>query len=99
MEVLLAIPVIMIPFLWPVLTGLMAKSFGRKFWLWFFIGIPLPFIAMVILVCLPDRRNSGMQAKLVDPKPVSNEEIFNHLTDEKFIDKKHRNEIYFSASA
>lgn len=56
MEVLIAIPLLMIPLFWPVVTGLMAISFGRKFWTWFFIGIPLPFVAAIILLCLPDKR-------------------------------------------
>lgn len=55
MEVIAALVVLIIPFIWPTITGLMAKSFGRKFWPWFLIGIPLPFIANVILLCLPDR--------------------------------------------
>ena len=55
MEVIFAIPFLLIPLLLPVTAGLMAKSFGRKFWPWFFIGIPLPFIANVILLCLPDK--------------------------------------------
>jgi hypothetical protein len=54
MEVIAALVVLIIPFIWPTITGLMAKSFGRKFWPWFLIGIPLPFIANVILLCLPD---------------------------------------------
>jgi len=36
-------------------TGQMAKSFGRKFWPWFLIGIPLPLVANIILLCLPDK--------------------------------------------
>jgi hypothetical protein len=56
MEVLIAIPLLMIPLFWPVVTGLCAISFGRKFWPWFFIGIPLPFVGAIILLCLPDKR-------------------------------------------
>lgn len=56
MEVIIAIPLLMIPLFWPVVTGLMALSFGRKFWPWFYIGIPLPFVACIILLCLPDKR-------------------------------------------
>jgi hypothetical protein len=56
MEVIIAIPLLMIPLFWPVVTGLMAISFGRKFWPWFFIGIPLPFVGAIILLCLPDKR-------------------------------------------
>jgi hypothetical protein len=59
MEVIIAIPLLMVPLFWPVVTGLMAISFGRKFWPWFFIGIPLPLVAAIILLCLPDKRKKG----------------------------------------
>jgi hypothetical protein len=55
MEVVFAIPLLLLPLFFPYVTGLMAKSFGRKFWPWFIIGIPLPLVANVILLCLPDR--------------------------------------------
>lgn len=51
------IPLILVPFFWPVITGLMAMNFGRKFWPWFLIGIPLPFIAVIILLFLPAKTN------------------------------------------
>ena len=53
MEVAFALPLIFIPFVMPLISGLMAKTQGRKFWPWFFLGIPLPLIANVILLCLP----------------------------------------------
>jgi hypothetical protein len=61
MEVLIALPFIMIPFFFPVIAGLMAKNFGRRFWPWFFIAFALPFIANVILLCLPDISGRGEQ--------------------------------------
>lgn len=100
MEVLLVLPVILIPFIWPILTGFMAQTFGRKFWFWFFVGIPLPFIANIIIFCLPDKRKQTTDKRIKDNSPVSNEEIFNHLTSEPVIAKKNeQNEVYFSASA
>lgn len=75
MEVILALPVLSIPLIFPFISGQMAKSFGRKFWPWFLIGIPLPFIANIILLCLPDKlkkETSGLKA-------VGNEKIFDHL--------------------
>ena len=45
MEFLFAIPVILLPFVMPFITGVMAVSLGRKFWPWFFLGIPLPFVS------------------------------------------------------
>jgi hypothetical protein len=56
MEVIAGLVIVSIPFIFPLITGLMAKSLGRKFWLWFWLGLPLPFIACVILLCLPVRR-------------------------------------------
>jgi len=55
MEVLFSLPILIIPFILPMIAGLMAKSYGRSFWTWFLIGVPLPLIANVILLCLPDR--------------------------------------------
>jgi hypothetical protein len=64
MEIIIAIPLLMIPLFWPVVTGLMAISFGRKFWPWFYIGIPLPFVAAIILLCLPDKRKKDQKMSL-----------------------------------
>jgi hypothetical protein len=55
MEVVFALPLLLLPFFLPFVTGQMAKSFGRKFWPWFLIGIPLPLVANIILLCLPDK--------------------------------------------
>jgi hypothetical protein len=44
------------PLLLSLLSGIMAETFGRKFWVWFLIGIPLPFISNIILLCLPDKQ-------------------------------------------
>ena len=55
MEVLFSLPILIIPFILPMIAGLMAKSYGRSFWTWFLIGVPLPLIANIILLCLPDR--------------------------------------------
>ena len=53
MEFLIALPLLFLLFFFPILTGAMAKSLGRKFWPWFLLGIPLPFVAAIILLCLP----------------------------------------------
>jgi hypothetical protein len=55
MEVVFALPLLLLPLFFPCVTGLMAISFGRKFWPWFLIGIPFPLVANIILLCLPDR--------------------------------------------
>jgi hypothetical protein len=55
MEFVFAFPFLLLPLILPFIAGQMAKSFGRKFWPWFFIAIPLPLIANIILACLPDK--------------------------------------------
>jgi hypothetical protein len=39
----------------PLQAGIMARSFGRNFWLWFFVALPLPVIGNYILLCLGDK--------------------------------------------
>jgi MFS family permease len=75
MEFILALPLLFIPLVLPFIAGQMAKSFGRKFWPWFLIGIVLPFIANIILLCLPDKskkKTNGLKA-------VENDKIVDHL--------------------
>jgi len=79
MEVVFAILILVIPFILPLITGLMAKSFGRKFWPWFFIGLPLPFVANVILLCLQDK--SKKELKSIPGK--TNQNIINHCGDKE----------------
>ena len=75
MEVILALPILIIPLIFPFISGQMAKCYGRKFWPWFCIGMALPFIANIILLCLPDK--SKQKPTVV--KAVDNEKIFDHL--------------------
>jgi MFS family permease len=94
MEFDFALSLVLTPFILPFITGLMAKYFGRKFWPWFFIGIPLPLIANILLLCLPDKTK-----KIIELRAVENDEVFDHLFinahPKKFID--HENS--FSATA
>jgi len=73
MEFVLALPLVLVPLFIPVLTGLMAKTFGRKFWPWFFIGIPLPLVGCIILLCLPEKKKVP-----VVPKPRQNANLFDN---------------------
>jgi hypothetical protein len=75
MELILAIPLLMIPLFWPVVTGLMAISFGRKFWPWFYVGIPLPLVACIILLCLPDKRKKGQKISFEETTKSKNHAI------------------------
>lgn len=69
MEFVFALPLLLLPFVMPFLTGQMAKSFGRKFWPCFILGIPLPFIAHIILLCLPDK-SKKKKTLVEDQKPI-----------------------------
>jgi len=75
MEVILALPFLILPLLLPVMAGYMAKRFGRNFWLWFWISIPLPIISCFIIACLPD--------KSLQPQPVESDDIFKKLNGYK----------------
>lgn len=37
----------------PLISGFFARSQGRSFWFWFFLGCFLPFISVLILFFLP----------------------------------------------
>jgi len=51
------------------MAGYIAKErFGRSFWVWFLISIPLPFISCFILLWLPDKSKKEI--------PVEREDIF-----------------------
>jgi hypothetical protein len=76
MEIVIALPFLIIPLFFPVVSGLMARGFGRKFWPWFFMGLFLPLIANIILLCLPDR---SKPKQLLVGGPVENEQLFDHL--------------------
>jgi hypothetical protein len=54
MEVVFALPLLLIPIALPFLAGMIARQFGRSYKLWFWISIPFPFVAHMILLCLPD---------------------------------------------
>lgn len=38
----------------PLSSAAFAKRMGRPFWAWFFIGLILPGISVLVLFCLPD---------------------------------------------
>ena len=53
MEILTIITTALVISFFPLKTGFVAKDFGRNFWLWFFMGLFMPFVSVVILLCLP----------------------------------------------
>lgn len=78
---IMTLPIIVLAFLMPLATGLIAP----EYWLWVYISIPLALVGSFILVCLP-----GVSAKTREKlSPVENEEIFDHL----FIHKTRRTYI------
>jgi hypothetical protein len=79
MKFLFAALLLIFAFLLPLITGLIVKDSPYKFWLWFYISIPLLFVTSVIIICLPGRSRKNVE-KL---NPVENEEIFDHLFIEK----------------
>jgi len=77
---LIGLLLVSIPLFFPLLGGLMAKSFGRSFWIWFFISCLLPYVSCFILVCLPYKKRKEQDQTC---KVVENDEIFNHLFEEE----------------
>ena len=97
MDFLLGALIALSPFLvFPLMTGLCAQCFNRKFWPWFFAGFFLPFIGVVIVLCLPEKRE---RSALYQLSAVSNEEIFEPVLEESRDQKVNGNEIHFSARA
>ena len=94
MEVVFAIPLLFVPFFMPFIAGQMAKSFGRNFWPWFFIGIPLPFIANIILLCLPDKTKKVNESEL-----EGNNIVPGYFLENEDVDHRINNEDHYSARA
>lgn len=83
MEVLFSLPILMIPFILPMIAGLMAKSYGRSFWTWFLIGLPLPLIANIILLCLPARTEKNMRMVKMDESMPGTARISHEKNDDE----------------
>jgi len=56
-------------------TAETAERFCKSYWMWFVIGLLLPFIAVAILYCLPRKT----EKKITELRAVENDEIFDHL--------------------
>ena len=97
MDFLLGVIIALAPFfVFPLMTGLCAKCFNRKFWPWFIVGLFLPFIGVVIVLCLPEKKERPAQSLL---QAVSSEEIFEPVLEEGAQKKINGNHIHFSARA
>ena len=71
MDFAFGIMVAIIPLALPFMAGYIARRFGRSFWFWFLLSIPLPLISCFIVVCLPDKSLPQM--------PVESQDIFKEL--------------------
>ncbi|HYE78880.1 MAG TPA: hypothetical protein VEI97_12920 [bacterium] len=50
----------------PMLTGYAAYSHGRRFWLWFGLGLVLPVVSLAVLTILLAVRQLDRGQRLVD---------------------------------
>ena len=97
MEVIIGLLIALIPLLtFPLMTGWAALSLNRKFWPWFVAGLFLPFLGVIILLCLPVKEKTASQRLL---HPVSNEEIFDHVLEEERPRQINGSGVHFSARA
>jgi len=74
MEITSALSLILLVSLVPLVSGFMATCYQRNFWLWFLIGLLLPFFSNLLLLLLPEKQTQ--QGKTA---PVENDELFDHL--------------------
>lgn len=70
---------VFINFSFAVLSGWVASEIGKSFRFWFWLSIPLPVIALCILLCLPEK-----QGKLTI---IDSGKLFNHLFEREDINK------------
>lgn len=64
MEIVTIATMVLVISFFPIKTGWVAKDLGRNYWVWLFLGLFLPFISMVILLCLPIKKKQMEQKSL-----------------------------------
>src|SRR5262245_23482079 len=97
MDFLLGFLIALIPILFfPFVTGWCAICMNRKFWPWFIAGLFLPFVGVIILLCLPVKQNKVAAFEIA---PVSSEEIFEHVLEAERPKHINGNGVHFSARA
>lgn len=97
MEVLIGFVIAMISLLtFSLMTGWVALSLNRKFWPWFVVGLFLPFIGVVIILCLPVKEEKVLQPLL---RSVSRQEIFDQVLELEEPRRINGSEIQFSTRA
>ncbi|HEX7902776.1 MAG TPA: hypothetical protein VF487_02775 [Chitinophagaceae bacterium] len=69
MSVFIIIPLTVASLIFPLMIGCLAKRFGRSFKFWFWVSFLLPFISLLILLCLPEKEEkiAGSNDKKVLP--------------------------------
>ena len=77
-----------------LMTGWVALHLNRKFWPWFVVGLFLPFVGVVIILCLPVKEKKVLQPLL---RSVSRQEIFDRVLEEPR--RINGSEIQFSTRA
>jgi hypothetical protein len=75
-----------------VMTGWLALSVNRKFWPWFVVGLFLPYLGALIIVCLPVKEKKGRQGLL---KSISSEEISDQVLELEDPRRINGSEIHF----
>jgi hypothetical protein len=97
MEVLIGFVIAMSQLLtFSVMTGWVALSLNRKFRSWFVVGLFLPFIGVVIILCLSVKEKKVLQPLL---KSVSRQEIFDQVLELEEPRRITGSEIQFSTRA
>ena len=56
MEIITIVAVALVVSFFPIKTGWVAKDLGRNFWVWFFLGLFMPFLSVIVLLCLPIKK-------------------------------------------
>jgi len=74
MDFILFVLVLPVPVSIAILTGLLAKRLRRNRWPWFFIGLVLPLVGCIILLCLPEKPARKVPA----PDRPAKRTVFDH---------------------
>lgn len=72
----------------PLVTGYYARSRGRSFFPWFFLGLFFPIVSQVILVLLPDKvsdflKDTGITFKEEKMMDEEINRVFREMDEEK----------------
>lgn len=63
MSVFIIIPLMLASLIFPFTIGWLAMRIGRSFKFWFWISFLLPFISVLILLCLPEKKETTTRLK------------------------------------